>query len=272
MTDAPAALPLWPAGAMPVVEAAADAPDELPRLTPFLLPTGKPKACIIVCPGGGYHMRAAHEGAPVSQWLNKLGLASVVLDYRVKHRYPASLQDARRAVQTVRHRASEWNIDPARVGILGFSAGGHLAASAATLFVEGDASANDPIVRQSSRPDAAVLCYAVLSAAPDIRHGGSIAMLLGNEPWSETARRQVSLELMVTPRTPPCFLWHTHDDSGVPVANSLRFAEALAAAKVACELHVYPQGRHGLGLAGDEPTVSQWTDQCSRWLADLGWR
>jgi acetyl esterase/lipase len=272
MPDAPAALPLWPAGAMPVVERADDAPDELPLLTPYLLPAGKAKACVVVCPGGGYHRRAPHEGEPVARWLNKLGLAALVLDYRVKHRFPASLQDARRAIQTVRHRAGEWNIDPTRVGILGFSAGGHLAGTAATLFSDGDPNAADPIERQSSRPDAAVLCYAVLSAAPEVRHGGSIAMLLGAEPWSETARRQISVELQVTPRTPPCFLWHTHDDGGVPVANALRFAEALSIHKVPCELHVYPNGRHGLGLATDEPTVSRWTDECSRWLSDLGWR
>lgn len=268
---APESLPLWPAGAMPVIEHLPSAPDEVPRLTPYLLPGPRPRACIIVCPGGGYWRRADHEGAPVSRWLNQLGLASVVLDYRVQHRFPASLQDAQRAVQTVRHRSAEWGIDPARIGILGFSAGGHLAASAATLFTDGDPAAADPIARHSSRPDAAVLCYPVISAS-EVRHHGSIEMLLGKEPWADAARRQVSLEFQVTPRTPPTFLWHTSDDGAVPVANALRFAEAMAAAKVLCELHVFPHGRHGMGLAAEDPTVSQWTVQCARWLGDLGWR
>lgn len=263
--------PLWPVGGMPVAAAAADAPDELPRLTTFLLPEGSPKACVVVCAGGGYHMRAPHEGEPVARWLNSIGLAAVLLDYRVKHRFPASLFDARRAIQTVRQRAAEWQIDPTRVGILGFSAGGHLAASAATSFVDGDPLNADPIARQSSRPDAAVLCYAVLSAAEAIRHEGSISMLLGDKPWSDAAQRQVSLELQVTPRTPPCFLWHTSDDRGVPVANALRFAEALATSQVPCALHVFPHGKHGLGLASDDATVSQWTGLCARWLDELGW-
>ncbi|MEK7412396.1 MAG: alpha/beta hydrolase, partial [Planctomycetota bacterium] len=224
MTDS---LPLWPAGRTPPGEPTPEAPDEQPRLTPYLLPGDQLRAMVVVCPGGGYHGRAAHEGEPIARWLNQIGLHAVVLDYRVKHRYPASLSDARRAIQTVRAHAADWRIDPHRVGILGFSAGGHLAANATTDAIPGDPHATDPIERHSSRPNAAVLCYPVISAGFST-HTESINMLLGPQPWDESARRRVSLELLVNAQTPPCFIWHTSDDAVVPLANALCFAEALA--------------------------------------------
>lgn len=262
------AIPLYH-GPAPLAELAhPDAPNEQPRLTPFPL-DGRRRACVIVFPGGGYNTRAPHEGTPIAAWLNRLGVASAVLDYRVKHRHPASLRDAQRAIRLVRERALDWNIDPARVGILGFSAGGHLAANAATCFDGGDPAAADPVERRSCRPDAAVLCYPVISAGPS-RHGGSITNLLGPAPWSEEAQARVSCEQLVGPDTPPSFVWHTSDDAAVPLDNALLWASACARQRVPCALHVFPRGRHGLGLAAEDPTVSQWTDLCARWLGELG--
>ena len=265
----PVPLPLWATGAPPGERAFADQPLEEPYLTPYLLPGDSPRACVIICPGGGYHRRAEHEGAPLARWCNRLGLHAAVLDYRVKARFPASLNDAKRALRLVRQRAGEWRIDPARVGILGFSAGGHLAASASTLFDLGDPAAADPIDRQSSRPDASILCYPVITAF-DQRHHGSIEVLLGAEPWDAAARARVSIERQVTAATPPAFIWHTADDGAVPVVNALGYATALAAHQVPFALHVFPHGRHGLGLASEEPTVAAWGPLCARWLAEIG--
>ena len=205
MTDA---LPLYP-GRAP--GALGDAPADRPTLTPFLLPGG-PRGCVVVCPGGGYAMKAEHEGAPIARWLNAIGVAACVLDYRVApYRHPIPVADARRAIRTVRANAAAWRIDPAKVGILGFSAGGHLAASASTLAEAGDATAADPVEREPSRPDAAILCYPVITFG-DHRHDGSMRNLLGPEPLDDQ-RRALSLETRVTPRTPPTF-------SGTPRTTS----------------------------------------------------
>lgn len=274
---APAATPpaapvlLWPDGAP---GAKGDTPEDKPRITPFLAAGDGPHACIVVCPGGGYGGRAGHEGAPIAQWLNGFGVSAVVLDYRVRpYRHPVPLGDAQRAIRTVRSRAAEWRIDPKRVGILGFSAGGHLAASAATLSDDGDPAAADPIDRFSSRPDAAVLCYPVISLG-DFRHDGSMRNLLGPEP-DPALREKLSLEKSVSGRNPPTFLWHTSDDGGVPVENSLLFAAALRKHKIPFALHVFPHGPHGVGLAdgprGDKaPLARQWPALCEAWLKDLG--
>jgi len=262
-------IPLWPATPPDDVKGAASAPDEVPNLVPFLLQDGTPRACVVVCPGGGYWRRADHEGDPVARWLNTLGIAAVVLHYRVQRRFPGSLRDAERAVRLVRHNAVAWGIDPQRVGILGFSAGGHLAASACTLGRAGDAAAPDPIERESARPDFGVLCYPVITAYEG-RHNGSIAMLLGDEPWDETLRERVSLERQVTAQTPPCFLWHTADDAAVPLSNSLDFAKACAQHGVGVSAFIAPHGRHGLGLALDDPEVGAWREACANWLRHRG--
>lgn len=257
-----APLPLWPHGATP-------SEGEIPHLTPFLVGADEPTGAVIVCPGGGYRGRAAHEGAPVARWLNSLGIVAFVLDYRVApSHHPIPLADAQRAIRTVRHNAATWHVRPDRVGILGFSAGGHLAATAGTHFDAGDARATDPIERQSSRPDALVLCYAVISFG-EFRHDGSMVNLLGPEP-PEHLRRLLSNELHVTADTPPTFLWHTGDDAGVPVENALLFANALRRNSVPFALHIYPHGRHGLGLAPDDPIVRTWSALCGQWLAAAG--
>lgn len=258
---------LWPAGAPGAMDAGLE---DCPRLTPYL-PRGTAgrTAAVVVCPGGGYGMRAAHEGEPVARWLAGLGVAGCVLDYRVKpYRHPAPLHDAQRALRMVRARAGDWNIDPLAVGILGFSAGGHLATSAATIFDTGEAQASDPVDRQSCRPDALIACYPVVSMG-EFRHHGSMVALLGEEA-SPALREAMSLENRVTPQTPPAFIWHTSDDPSVPVENALLLAGALRRARVAFDLHVFAHGRHGLGLAKDDPQVGLWTGLCEKWLGRIG--
>ena len=272
---APAAAPaasepilLWPGGAP---GAKGDTMEDKPRITPYLPAGDGPFACVIVCPGGGYGGRAAHEGAPICKWLNSIGVAGFVLDYRVKpYRHPIPLGDAQRAIRMVRARAAEWKIDPKRVGILGFSAGGHLAASATTIFDAGKPDAADPIDRQSCRPDAAILCYPVITFG-DFRHNGSMVNLLGPDP-DPKLREAMSLETRVTPQTPPVFLWHTSDDGAVPVENSLLLAMALRKNKVPFALHIFPHGPHGMGLADGAKSsdVRQWPAICAEWLKNLG--
>jgi len=262
---------LWPDGAP---GAKGDTNEDKPRLTPYLVPGDGPRACIVVCPGGGYAGRAGHEGEPIARWLNTLGVSAFVLDYRVRpYRHPIPLGDAQRAIRTVRHRAAEWRIDPKRVGILGFSAGGHLAGSATTIFDDGKVDAADPIDRQPCRPDAAVLCYAVLTFG-EFRHNGSMVNLLGKES-DPALQEQMSLETRVSARTPPVFLWHTADDGAVPVENSLLFAAALRKHKVPFALHVFPHGPHGIGLAdgpraAKAPEARAWPALCAEWLKGLG--
>lgn len=221
---------------------------------------------MVVCPGGGYGRHAPHEGEPVARWLASLGIAALVLDYRVApHRHPASLRDGQRAVQLARHHAAGWGIDPARIGMLGFSAGGHLAAAVGTFPDAADPDSDDPVARQRSRPDLLALAYPVISFG-ERRHQGSTDNLLGPGA-TEAARDAVSLERLVEARTPSAFLWHTADDRSVPVEHSLLFASALGRHGVPFALHVYPHGRHGLGLAEDDPIVGTWRTLCAAWLA-----
>jgi acetyl esterase/lipase len=261
---------LWPDGAPGAV---GSEPVDRPKITVYRAPADKATgAAVVVCPGGGYQIVAAnHEGKQIGEWLNSLGVTAFVLQYRLgpRYRHPAPLQDAQRAVRTVRSRAKEWGVDPKRIGILGFSAGGHLASTAATHFDDGRPDAADPIDRESSRPDFAVLCYAVISLVDPPAHSGSRRNLLGDPP-DPALVELLSNERQVTARTPPTFLWHTADDASVPVENSLLFFQALRKAGVAGELHVFPHGRHGLGLAPGDPAVSQWARLCGVWMEGLG--
>ena len=249
--------------------------DESIDLTFYPAPTAERRGSVIVCPGGGYQGLAAHEGEPVARRLNRAGIAAFLLRYRLTpNHYPAQLEDASRAVRLVRARADEFNVHRDRIGILGFSAGGHLVTTLATHFDAGDAAAADPVARESSRPDAVVACYPVVSMTT-LCHEGCRDNLLGpNAP--EALAREVSNELHVTAETPPTFLWHTAEDAGVPVGHSLLMAEALSRAGVPFELHVFPHGQHGLGLAdetsdrGNLPAVAQWAQLCVTWLESLG--
>ena len=263
----PLPIPLWTPGAVPGARGAG--PADVPTITPYLLAAERPRGAVIVCPGGGYAGLAPHEGEPVAQWLNGAGISALVLRYRVApYRHPCPLLDVQRAIRTVRQRATEWGIDPEKVAVLGFSAGGHLTATAGTHYDAGDAGAVDPVDRQGCRPDAIVPCYAVITFG-EHRHNGSLVNLLGADA-PEDLRRSLSAELQVTSDTPPAFVWHTADDGGVPALNSLMFAVALARHSVPFELHVYESGRHGLGLATGDPRVGTWTHACAAWLLGRG--
>jgi acetyl esterase/lipase len=194
-----------------------------------------------------------------------------VLRYRLAtYRHPAPLLDAQRAIRLVRARADAFGVDAQRIGILGFSAGGHLASTAGTHFDSGDPQSADPIEQVSCRPDALILCYPVISFG-EFRHPGSRDALLGENP-PEMLVQLLSNEKQVTPQTPPTFLWHTANDGGVPVENSLLFAAALSKNRVSFDLHIFADGPHGVGLAADHPVLSLWTTCCAAWLRDMGWR
>jgi len=262
-------LPLW---AQAAPGALGTAPDDVPTLTPFYPGSGTATgAAMIVCPGGGYANLAEHEGKPVAQWLNTLGITAFVLKYRLGPRYhhPVELEDAQRAIRTVRANAVAWGLDPHRIGILGFSAGGHLTTTAATHFDAGDPHAADPVARVSSRPDLQIPIYPVVSMGP-LGHAGSRTNLLGPSP-APALVTLLSNELQVTPETPPAFIVHTADDHVVPVENSLMYAAALHKAGVSVELHIFQHGPHGFGLGGGDPVLSTWPHLCALWLETQGW-
>ena len=245
-------------------------PGEEPVLFEYPVEGQSPLPCVIVLPGGGYCKLAEHEKGPVASWLNSLGIYSFALNYRLTPcHYKGITGDAFRAIRYVRYHANEFNIDPDRIGILGFSAGGHLAAATAVLFGEAETDPDLPEDKVSSRPDCAILCYPAISSSEDIGNPIAFENLLKGHITPELLNKY-SLEKQVTEDTPPCFLWHTSEDECVHVANSLRFGEALANKKIPFELHVYPEGRHGLGLASDIPRACDWTVDCAKWLKYIG--
>lgn len=240
-----------------------------PEIIPYVVQSAAPRGAVIVCPGGGYAKLAPHEGEPIAKRLNAAGISAFVLNYRLApNRHPVPLNDAKFAVRYVRVNAAQFNILPDHIAILGFSAGGHLAATLGTHFDLGDPSAADPLERLSCRPDALVLCYAVISFGA-IGHKGSIRNLIGENPPPELVR-ELSNEMQVTNATPPAFLWSTSEDKAVPAKNSILFAEALARNGVPYELHVFQRGGHGLGLAEAIPETAQWAELCCRWLHGMG--
>ncbi|MDY0168888.1 MAG: alpha/beta hydrolase [Thermoguttaceae bacterium] len=263
--------PLWPGGAP---GALGREPKDVPTLTIWLPEREKAAgAAIVVCPGGGYgHLAVDHEGKQIAEWLNSFGVAAFVLEYRHRGRgygHPAPLQDAQRAIRTVRAGAEAFGIDPKRIGILGFSAGGHLASTAATHFDAGDPNAADPVERVSCRPDFALLCYAVIAFGEPFTHAGSQRNLLGPDA-PEDLIRSCSSEKQVSPETPPTFLWHTDEDRGVPSENSVQFYLACRRHGVPAELHVFRTGRHGLGLAADVPGTREWPKLFEQWMQAQG--
>jgi acetyl esterase/lipase len=268
LTAAPSGAPitLW-ATAAP--GALGEKPEDIPTLTPFRPEAGKANgASMLVLPGGGYSHLADHEGAAYAEWLASHGVTAYVLKYRLgpAYHHPAMLNDAARAMRLLRSYARRDGLDPARVGVIGSSAGGHLASTLATHFDAGQAGATDPIERESSRPDVVILCYAVISFG-EFAHAGSKKMLLGENPSPELVQN-LSNELQVTPQTPPCFLWATVADKTVPVENSLMFAAALRRAGVPFSLHIYETGPHGLGLGRPGKPAPPWADQCLYWLQE----
>jgi acetyl esterase/lipase len=261
---------LWPQGAPGAV---GDTEKDKPSITIYLPPAQNATgAAVVVCPGGGYgHLAADHEGRQPAEFLNSLGVAAFVLRYRIAPRYhhPAPLQDAQRALRVVRARAKEWNVDSNRVGIWGFSAGGHLASSAATHFDSGNPDTKDPTERVSCRPDFAILSYPVITMEPPYTHMGSRNNLLGPDPAPELVENY-SNEKQVRSNTPPTFLFHTSEDKAVPSENSVLFYQALRKAQVPAELHIYEKGRHGVGLASNDPVLSSWPDRLTAWLRQRG--
>ncbi len=246
--------------------------EPIPTLTPYLLADNILTAAIVVCPGGGYGHLAAHEGEPIALWLNSIGIAAFVLHYRVAPaRHPAPIQDARRAIRMIRHNMGDWAVDPRRIGILGFSAGGHCAASAAILpELPEHQRQDDAFLEIDYKPNLFIACYPVITFN-EHGHEGSLKNLLGKESAQITAaeREAFSLEKQVDADTPPAFIWHTANDQAVPVENSLLLSQALSRHKIPFQLHIFPDGPHGLGLAQDNHLVSVWPDLCSEWLEQM---
>jgi acetyl esterase/lipase len=266
-----APVPLWPAGA-PGALGTND--NDIPTITAYLPDAGATVgAAMVICPGGGYGGLAEHEGRDYALWLNQHGVAGFVLKYRLGshgYRHPAMLQDASRAVRWVRAHAADFKVDAHRIGIMGSSAGGHLASTLLTHFDGGDTNSADAVERESSRPDLGILCYPVISMG-EFTHHGSRENLLGQNPSPEDVKL-LSNELQVTPNTPPCFLWTTFEDDVVPMENTMMFAEALRRNHVPFDLHVYQKGGHGMGLADKPPFdhTHPWAADCLIWLKVQG--
>ena len=271
-TPGPQPILLWPDGA-PGAQGNADV--DKPSLTIFpaaganKVPTG-----VVICPGGSYtHLAMDHEGIQVADWLNRLGISAFLLKYRLgpKYHHPVELWDAQRAIRYVRAHAADFGIRPDRIGIWGFSAGGHLASTAGTHFDAGDSSASELIERQSSRPDFLILAYPVITLEDPYAHVFSRTNLLGEKP-DPSLIEFLSNERQVTTKTPPTFLFHTTEDETVPVENSVFFYLACRKAGVPAEMHIYLKGRHGLGLAPADPVLHTWTERLADWLKAQGYR
>jgi acetyl esterase/lipase len=242
----------------------------IPRIRiyhPVFLPKPTKKfAAVLVCPGGGYYVQAPHEGLPFARLFSLYGIVGVVLTYRVNpDRYPAAYSDATRAMRILRRDAGKYNIDPDKIGIMGFSAGGHLASTVAVqpeLFKNPE---DDLVSKFSARPDRVILGYPVISFIDNFTHSGSAKSLLGENP-DPAMLKQLTNYLHITPQSPPAFLFHNADDEGVPAENSLRYAEACIKNKVPVELQVYPRGGHGVGMATELPGLKNWTLDLMNWL------
>lgn len=269
--DGSRSVPLWSEGAP---GAQGNEETDRPTITPYLpSPESATGAAVVIFPGGGYgHLAVDHEGEQVARWLNSRGVAGFVVRYRLgpTYRHPTMLQDAQRAVRLVRHGAAEWGIDPDRIGVIGFSAGGHLVSSVGTHYDLPLGGPGDAVDGVSARPDFMMLIYPVVTMQLDYTHRGSRTNLLGDEP-ADSLVWKMSSELQVTPETPPTFLIHTTDDAAVPVENSLGFYAALRQAGVPVEMHIFQTGRHGFGLAPDDPSLSSWAWMAERWMIQNGW-
>jgi len=246
---------------------------EEPAIRLHLLEDGKPHGVVVVCPGGAYSGRCVEEEGEVpAAWLRSLGIHAVVLDYRfAPYRHPMPILDIKRAIRYVRFHAKEWNVIPDKIGVMGFSAGGHLAACASVFFDHGDPAAQDPIDRISSQPNAAVLCYPVVTLQKDFREEETPANLLGDKKNDQDWMNALSVHMHVTPQTPPTFIYHTMEDTCVRVENAWLMAAALRKHNVETEMHIFPHGEHGVSFQREAyPETCQWIDLCGRFLAVRG--
>ena len=268
---AQSAIPLWASGAP---GAMGSKPEDQPLMTPYLPPEGRANGtAVVIFPGGGYqHLSMEKEGSDVANWLASNGVTAFVVRYRLGpvYHHPVMLGDAQRAIRIVRTRATEWSVDPRRVGVIGFSAGGHLASTTGTHFDAGAPGSGDAIERAGSRPDFMLLLYPVISMRDSVAHRGSRTNLLGNEPSAELVKL-LSHERQVTRETPPTFIVHSTDDKTVPVENALLFYQALRTAGVQSEMHVFEYGGHGFGLAPADAVLGAWTTLCESWMRRHGW-
>lgn len=266
----PQTIPLW-SGRAP--GATGDAPEDIPTLTIYMPPnTAGPMTAVIVAPGGGYRALSMNkEGRIPATYLNSLGVAAFVLKYRLgpKYRHPIELGDMQRAIRLVRSRATEWRIAPDKIGVMGFSAGGHLASHASTQVDGASAPPADDIDRVSSRPNFAILGYPVISLSEAWTHKGSRTMLLGETASDDTARR-LSTDTLVTAQTPPTFLFHTNADTAVPVENSIHYFLALRKAAVPAEMHIFKDGAHGVGMPMNDAALSEWPKVLANWMRATG--
>jgi acetyl esterase/lipase len=263
-------MPLWPNGAP---GALGSSEDDTPTIAAFLPASNPTKTAVVIAPGGGYqHLSMVREGSDVAAWLNAHGVAAFVLKYRLGPKYhsPVELGDAKRAIRTVRAEAAKYGIAPDHIGMWGFSAGGHLTATAGTMFDAGNAAATDPIEQQSSRPDFLILAYPVITMEDPYAHKGSRTYLLGDAP-TQAEMEAMSPELHVTAQTPPAFLFTTTDDHTVPVLNSVMFYTALVKAGVPAEMHIFQHGAHGSGLAPTNPQLSVWPELLIKWMRERGY-
>ncbi|MCB0564243.1 MAG: alpha/beta hydrolase [Phaeodactylibacter sp.] len=252
-------------------------PKDKPSLFIYLAGADKATgAAVMICPGGGYgHLAMEKEGTKIAEWYNSLGVHAFVLKYRLgnpegtEYQHPAMLNDAKRGLRIIRSGAEQWGINPDKIGVMGFSAGGHLASTLGTHFDDGRPEAEDPVERASSLPNFMVLAYPVISLNTQYVHAGSRQNLLGPTPRIEDVN-YLSNETQVKPLTPPTFLFHTDADTSVPPENSVRFYLALREAGIPAELHIYEKGRHGVGFAPDDPVLSGWKDRLADWLRNRG--
>ena len=247
--------------------------EEEPILEYYPAAEKRTDATVVIFPGGGYARRAAHEGQGYAEYLNSIGMDAFVLQYRCNvHHFPHPLADARRAVRTVRARKNEFGIDPEKIAVMGSSAGGHLAAMASTYFAPLGAEWEelDEIDKQECAPNATILCYPVINISNlAITHIGTLQYLLADRIGMAPA---LDPALTVNEKTPMAFIWHTSDDGGVNVINSYRYAEALRKQNIPTEMHIFPKGPHGLGLAPSHPHVAQWASLLQNWFIYNGWR
>lgn len=246
-------------------------PEDVPTLTTYSDPhPNEERTAVVVCPGGGYGGLAPHEGQPVAQWFESIGIRAFVLKYRLgpKYHHPVELGDAERAIRFVRAHGRDWGIHPNKIGVLGFSAGGHLASSVSNHNSPGSTVSVDMMDRVSSRPDFSILLYPVVTMQDTFTHHGSRENLLGKTP-DPSLVEMLSNEKAVSLQTPPAFIFHTADDDVVPIENSLQYATALRGHRIPFELHVPTHGPHGFGL-GKPGSELEWRALCERWLQQRG--